>query len=496
MRVVFLYRGAEAIGVEALMAYIKAQGHEVRLVFDPAVFSGDRGRDIPSLAGFFDETVEEVADRVLALEPDVLAVSVITGIYRWALDVVKKVKENRNVPAVFGGIHPTAVPESVITQDVVDAIVLGEGEEALAELVEGATEGGFRNPHVANAWVKSDGKVVKNPVRPYIADLDSLPFALKDDYYAHMPVMKRHYKIISSRGCPNQCTYCCNNIFHRLYGKVKHVRRRSPSNVVTELEEARRKYKPSYVEFWDDIFTKDADWLEEFSGLYKRKIGLPFQCYAHPVFFDRRRARSLGEAGCVLLKLGVQTIDENVLKHTLKRPGKTDSVKTAIAAAREAGMRVNVEHILGLPGEGPEAQSAAARFYAEARPDKIASFWLVYYPGATIGRTARDQGLLSDEDLADIESGDRDFLYTFMFPGGKAEKLQEELKSYQTLFDALPWLPERWVKRLVDNGGISKLPHSGLLHQALMVFNALRIREREDLQAVRYVLSRKHKPAQ
>jgi len=490
-----LYRGAEAIGVEALMAYIKARGHEVRLVFDPAVFSGNRGRDVPALAGLFDESTRQIADRVLALEPDVVAVSVITGIYRWALDVARKVKEKRNVPVVFGGIHPTATPESVIARDAVDAIVLGEGEEALAELVEGATEGGFRNPRVANAWVKSDGKVVKNPVRPYIADLDSLPFPLKDDYYAHMPVMRRHYKIISSRGCPNQCTYCCNNIFHRLYGKVKHVRRRSPSNVVAELEEAKRKYNPSYVEFWDDIFTKDADWLEEFSKLYKQKIGLPFQCYAHPVFFDEKRARALGEAGCALLKLGVQTLDEEMLKRTLKRPGRTDSVKTAIAAARQAGMRVNVEHILGLPGEGPETQSRAARFYAEARPDKIASFWLVYYPGTTIGCTARERGLLSDEDLAAIESGDSEFLYTFMFPGGKAEKLQGELKSYQTLFDVLPWLPESWVGRLVDNGKINMLPHSGFLHQALMVLNALRIGEREDLQAVRYVLSRKRRPA-
>jgi len=494
MRVVFVYQGAETIGVQALMAFLDARGHETRLVFDPATFSGQRGRDIPALARFFDSSPQQIADYILELEPDVLAFSVITGIYRWALDVAKIVRSKRKIPTVFGGMHCTATPSSVIAEEAVDAIVIGEGEEALLELVESADENGFARHDVANTWIKKNGEIFKNPVRPYITDLDALPFPKKEDYYQHMPALSRHYKIVSSRGCPHKCTYCCNDIYHQLYGKgAPHVRRRSPSNVIRELEGAKQRWNFKHVEFWDDIFTQDTRWLEEFAPLFKEKVGTSFQCYAHPIFFDDYRAKLLADAGCSLLKIGVQTIDDEVLKNTLTRPGKKDAVRRAIDSAHNAGMPVSVEHLLDLPGEGPESQAKAALFYQETRPDKIASFWLVYYPGTKIGQYARDEGIMTDSDLEAINSGSDKFLYTFMFPGKMAER-QKAIKPYQTFFDALPWLPKWLAKWLIDTGLAGRLPHSGILHQALMVLNALRINEKEDLQAVRYVLSRKRKP--
>ena len=130
----------------------------------------------------------------------------------------------------------------------------------------------------------------------------------------------------------------------------------------------------------------------------------------------------------------------------------------------------------------------------DARPDKIASFWLVYYPGTTIGQKACEEGILDESDLKAINSGDDKFLYTFMFPGGKAAKRLKKLRPYQTLFDIIPWLPRRITAWLISKNLVKYLPHSGMLHQALMVFNAFRIGEREDLQAIRYTFSRKNIP--
>lgn len=190
----------------------------------------------------------------------------------------------------------------------------------------------------------------------------------------------------------------------------------------------------------------------------------------------------------------MQTIDDEVLKNTLKRPGRKSKVAEAISAARDAGIKVSVEHLLDLPGEGAESQTRAAEFYMEHQPDKIANFCLVYYPGTTIGRHARDRGILDDNDLDAIDSGSDKFLYTFMFPGGKAAERIDKIKPFQTLFDMLPWLPKRLIKWLLEKNRVRHLPHSSLLHQLLMVFNALRINEREDLQAIRYRFSRKRKP--
>jgi len=495
MRVVFPYRGSEALGVEALMAFLDKRGHETVLVFDPATFSGSRGRDIPLLARWFETSPQTVADYLLDLDPGVLAFSAVTGIYKWSLEVAKAVRKRKFIPTVFGGIHATAAPSSVIAEDAVDAIVLGEGEGALLELVECATRKGFARTDVLNTWVRKNGETIRNPVRPYIEKLDELPFQKKSAFYDIAPVMSRNYLVMTSRGCPNDCTYCCNHIIHELYGTgARHVRRRSPSNVVMELELARERWGIKFVEFWDDIFTQDLEWLEEFAPLYKNRVGIPFQCYAHPIFLDDRRARSLAEAGCTQVKIGVQSLDDNTLHNTLHRPGSRDAVRRAISAAHSVGIRVSIEHLLDIPGEGPDTQQNAAKFYMETCPDKIASFWLVYYPGTAIGRTAVEKGILSETDLQAIDSGDDRFTYTFMFPGNEAAQRRNRLRPYQTLFDMLPWLPERWAKWLIESGLVNRLPHWGILHQALMIVNALRINEREDIQALRYVLSRKRTP--
>jgi len=495
MRVVFVHNGAESLGVEALSAYLKSKGHETFLVFDPSSFSGTSGREIPLLARLFNMPIERVARKALEYNPDLVAFSCVTGVYQWALKVAREIKLRKNVPTVFGGIHPTSVPERVIVEDAIDAVVLGEGEHALEEIVADIKDNVIHNLGIKNAWIKRDGIVHKNPIRPYIRNLDDLPFLDKALFYDKIPLLEKAYLTMTSRGCFFKCSYCCNNLYFKLYSNEKdHVRRRSADNVIEELRIVRRRGITKYVEFWDDIFTLNKKWLREFAPKYRNKIGLPFLCYAHPRFIDEETVDLLASAGCETIKMGIQSVDPKTLREVLHRVGLVEDVRRAARMLEEKGIKLVVEHIIGIPGEGPENQEEAARIYSEIRAKKYNSYSLVHFPGTEIIKISKEMGLLDEEKINAIESGDPSVKYSIMLPTGSPSKEAQLLHNYHILFDLMPFLPV-WLRKFIIRHRIVRfLRFNSILHQTLMVLNALRTRDWEDLIKVRYAISRKNVP--
>lgn len=493
MRVVFIYNGSESLGIASLSAYLKAHGHETFLVFDPAVFGGNRGRENPLLEKIFSISPREIAEKALSYDPHLLAFSCVTGNFKWALQVAGEAKKLSNVPTVFGGIHPTAVPDRVIQEKVVDAIVVGEGEEALLEIVKDIKNNIIRNLAVRNAWIKRNGVIHRNPVRPYIRNLDSLPFPDKSLFYEKVPALEKVYMIMTSRGCPFRCAYCCNNLYSRIYAKEKgHVRQRSVDNVLDELRVVKRRGVSDYIAFWDDIFALNKRWLKEFAPRYRREIGIPFVCYLHPNTAIEETIKLLKEAGCETVKMGVQTVSERTLKETLKRKGSPDKVKSAADLLAKYGIKLTIEHIIGLPGEGLEEQEEAAQLYSSIEAKKIISFWLTHYPGTEIIKVSQRLGLLSKEEAKAIEAGDPELSYTFMFPYKKGAENRRNLQRYHTLYDIMPMLPD-FLKRFAVRKA-RYLPFFPLLHQLLIVLNAVRNNDKEDLLGIRYVFSCKDVP--
>ncbi|MCP4723858.1 MAG: hypothetical protein GY863_02420, partial [bacterium] len=113
MKVVFVYNGAEHYGIEQLSSFLKSKGHEVELVFDPAIFSGDQLINSDLLARLTNID-NKVINNTIKAKPDIVAFSSYTGNYKWCLDIAKKIKDLIDVPVVFGGFHPTAVPDIVM----------------------------------------------------------------------------------------------------------------------------------------------------------------------------------------------------------------------------------------------------------------------------------------------------------------------------------------------------------------------------------------------
>ncbi|MBF0331214.1 MAG: B12-binding domain-containing radical SAM protein [Candidatus Omnitrophica bacterium] len=398
MKIAFVAFGYENLGIEYLSSYLKEKGHETALVFDPALFKTYHLQN-DFLAGIFNFR-KNIVDKILAVHADVVAFSVLSDNYQWAKGIAEEVKHLRkDVVIVFGGIHPSSVPELVISEDAVDYVCVGESEEALAELVD-ALENMKDTVSIRNVWAKRDGVIFKNAPRDLIGNLDVLPLPDKDLFYAEYKGFTDNiYMTMTSRGCPYQCTYCYNSYLMELYAdKGKYLRRFSVKRVIEELLLAKEKYGMKRIVFVDDVFISHPDWLEEFTGEYKKKIDLPFGCLVHPFFVNKRVVDLLKRAGCTSVGMGIQTLNEPLKKEVLGRFESNAVVEEAISLFKKANIFIYVDFIFGLPGESNDDVIKAALFLSKTRPDGVSTLWLRYYPKADIIRIAKIRNILSGAD--------------------------------------------------------------------------------------------------
>lgn len=470
MRVVFVTTGLEHLGIEALSAYLRAHGHEPVLVYEPRPFSSGSGTDIPLLAKLLEPPPEETAARVVREKPDVVAFTSYSVTHRWSVSVARAIKATIKVPIVFGGPHCGAEPEYTILEPAIDAVVEGEGEGALLDLVECAETNRFGRRDIANVTTKGTLKPRRNLPRPLIDDLDTLPFAEKSGFYGAVPGYEHEFYTISRRGCPFRCSFCEYSTFPEQYPGQKPVRRRSVEHVLRELRPFKARGVMKKVFFWDPIFTLDNRWMAEFAEAYRSEIGIPFECYTHPNAMNPEMARLLAEAGCTMVRVGVQTVNSDTLA-AVDRRGDEDRIRKTISYLHQHGLPYTVDHIIGLPGEGPVDQIAAIKFYNEVRPRRVIAHWMTYFPGTTAFNHARKSGLLTPASVAKILAGDVG--PGFMYTSNIEHPENDELRRLSNLFDILPLLSPAAVDWLMNDRRYMRLPTSTFLRQVGVVGLAL-----------------------
>lgn len=474
-RVVFVTSGLEHLGIAALSAYARVHGHEARLVYEPKPFSSDSGPDNRLLARWLEPTPAETAERVIAEQPDVVAFSSYTITHAWSVSVARQIKRRHEVPIVFGGPHVSGAPEQSIREGAIDAIVEGEGEGALVDLLECAGKGRFARDDIPNVWFSNGGAPIRNSVRPLIGDLDSLPWADKSGFYSQVPAFEREFYVVSRRGCPFRCSFCEYSIFPRQYPGEKPVRRRSVPHLIRELEAWKRRGRVRKIFFWDAIFTLDVKWMEEFADAYAERIGLPFECYTHPQAMTRQMAQELARAGCTMVRVGVQSVNSGTLA-AMERKGDAERVTRTIDHLRQFGIPYALDHIAGLPGEGPEDQKDAVRFYNAVRPAQIYMHWMTYLPGTTALERARESGLLSGEQVERILRGEETHGYEAprLVGAGPGKLALDEIKHIVMLFRLMPLLPQGAIDWLLESGAYRWLPDTSAVGRAVELVVALR----------------------
>jgi radical SAM superfamily enzyme YgiQ (UPF0313 family) len=462
MRIVFVGFAAEQIAVELLSALLKRDGHEVHLVYNASLFDDRFQMHVPLLAGLFGRDAAVVSE-VAALEPDVVAMSVLTNTYPWCVELAREIRERTGCKIIFGGVHPSAVPDVVIEEDCVDAVCVGEGDRAFPEYAR-AVETDTLDSAIPNLWWKSpDGTVIKGPQAGFEQDLDSLPFIDKSLYEDEINI-RDLYMTMTGRGCPYRCTFCFNNFWAKLPRRSgtkggRYVRQRSVDNVIAELAAAKRRYGIRFVDFEDDVFTVDKAWVERFLDRYKREIKVPWMCLTHPKYVDSDIVRWMKEAGCTWVQIGIQSVDEHYKYKTMKRYEKLGDVADAIDAFMKAGIGVKGDHIFGSPGESVETQEAAREFYSAHTPARISTFWMTYYPGVEITAEALSRGDITERDVARFERGHVPAYHEF---GAVRDPVElRSLANYEALFRAMPAMPQ-WLRERFRAEWLAPIPLSVL----------------------------------
>lgn len=281
------------------------------------------------------------------VKPDVIAYSVNIIGYPKTVEAHKKAAKIHNFISIMGGPQPTFSPET-FSESGMDAYCVGEGEYAFRDFLIKVEQGdSFDN--VENLITKN----MANPVRPLIGNLDELPPADRDLVISNSFLKNAAKKTFYvTRGCPFNCTYCCNNYYHKLYrGKGPIVRRFSVERIIREIEDVRAKYRMDFIKFGDDCFALKADdWLKEFCEEYAKRIGIPFNCYLRLDTVDDAMLKLLKKAGCFSVHLSVDSTSRYVRETILQRKMRSENMVERLRKIRQYGINTWVNYMLAVPG--------------------------------------------------------------------------------------------------------------------------------------------------
>ena len=363
-----------------ISAVLKAAGHDVSF-FDTSRFGKDAEEnsldrseksinkmkqvlqflpvDLPPIERAAESVFSALHSRIKLFAPDLIGFSSTSSEFPYLVTILEEIKKY-GIPTIVGGTHATVAPLEVVAVDGIDMVLVGEGEEAILELVT-AMGAGLKRTDIRNVYFYENGACVQNEVRPYIRNMDSLPFMDIDifDKYHHMGAYQgglvTYARIEAGRGCPYKCTYCVNAMLHDdVYGHEKqHVRNKSPQRVIDELAFVSEKINCGVVRFVDETFTAcSVEWLEEFVGLYTERINKGMIVATRPEYVSERKMEILRKAHeDIQVTMGIESGCEELRRDVLNRRMTNDSIVKAFHLCNELGFRTAAFNMIGLPGE-------------------------------------------------------------------------------------------------------------------------------------------------
>lgn len=440
------------IGLAYLAAVAEKNGYTVKVV------------DCLPLDMDFNEMKREVA----SFKPDIIGITSMTVTFPSALQAAHVLKES--CPAaltVLGGPHATFMDVDTLNECAdVDVVVRREGEETFLELADCATEK-RKFDEVAGITFRKNGKIVQTPDRPFIQNLDELPypayhlFPLEKYRPGRSIFGKKILPIITSRGCPFQCSFCVTS---RMVGKK--FRARSPKSVVDELEWLKNEHGAEAFCFYDDALTLDRKRIIEICEEIKnRKIGVPWDCQTRADLVSREILDKMADVECQLVSFGV----ESGSTQQLKAMGKGTTVEqneNAISWAKEAGLLVAISMVIGYPGETVETLKETLDFIDRVKPDVVYLCTAAPYPGTALYELVKDLGWKMSEDWSKYDTVD----FAFENPSLPNDYLKKMRKKFYDRFYSPLYILRHFYKSNLYSGMLARTALSHHLWRIKSIF--------------------------
>lgn len=349
-----------------------------------------------------DHEIHEIRMFVEWISPQLLGLSIMSNEYFKAVHLTKHLKRFfPDIPILWGGIHPTIAPEMCLKY--ADFVCIGEGESTVLDMIYAVQENKSLKT-ISNLSFLENGEMKKNPLYPLLHDPDGIPpdsNIPENSFVQHngriLTLEKRIFNkyarfsgtitsVMSSRGCPFSCTYCCNSTFGELYGTNK-VRRRSISNVIQELETAKRRFPDiRCFNFLDDCFLAcNEKYLYDFFEVYKERVNVPFIVRCIPTYLTDGKMKILKEYGLAWLNLGLQSGSDRTNKEIYKRKSLNKHFLKAAGLVKKYNVAAFYDVILDNPFETDDDRLNTVMTLIETpKPFYPSFFSLTFYMGTQI----------------------------------------------------------------------------------------------------------------
>ncbi len=304
---------------------------------------------------------------------------------------------------VMGGVHATVAPFDAIKTEGIDAIVVGEGEFAIQEILKKFKNRDFS--HIPGIFLKDRNYF--NP--PAFINLNDIPFPDRE-IFNQKSILHKYGSIVGAefmagRGCPYSCTYCINATLNDLY-KRKHIRLKSPDYLISEIRDFISRYgKPQLLGFHDDIFPFDTDWLDEFLTLYKKHINIPFWANTRVGIINKKLLKRYKETGCIRLHLGVETANEKLRKEILKRDMTNEQIIDTFRMIKDHGIKTLAFNMFGIPYETEETILETISLLKIIKPFRTIISLFTPFPGTELYNICKREGWEFDYHIRNFYSG-------------------------------------------------------------------------------------------
>jgi radical SAM superfamily enzyme YgiQ (UPF0313 family) len=374
-------------------------------------------------------TYETFRTRIAQTPSDVIGATATTLLYKSAMNILTIAKETQpNATILLGGSHGTFWDENALKEyPSLDIVVRREGEETLLELAE-KLESHSDLKSVLGITYRDGERIVRNPDRPFIQDLDSLPFPAH--HLMSLEKLKHNGKLliplVSSRGCVYWCDFCSTV---RMFGRG--YRMRSAKNVVDEMQFVHEKYGVDQVTFYDDAFSVDRNRvLQICQELHKRNLKLIWDCGTRVDMVDRELMKTMKDAGCIAVWMGVESGSEAVLG-AMNKSIKLEQTRKAFKTAHEVGLMTIANVVLGFPGETETTAKQTIRFVQQLNPEDVGFYIATPYPGTPMYEQVVKNGWLRVNDFDRFDTAGP----TFETPQLSMTKIAElRYKAYQQFY--------------------------------------------------------------
>lgn len=386
---------------------------------------------------------EDAVEKLRQLQPGVVGISVLSTEHKWLIMFSNKIRQALpNAMILAGGIHAQLYPEEILKDaPAVDIVCNSEGEGVVpyifAELAKPADSRDW-SAIQGISFRKKDGSIVSNE-KAHLIEFDDSIIESREIYISRYPQLCKDVVIqfFSARGCAYNCSFCyVPNLKQAFKGKGKFMRSKSVDNFIEEIVRQKNKYAIKSIFFYDDFFTYNMKWMQEFLVKYKKEVNIPFMCTTIADLMPEKMARMLAEAGCQTVSFGVETGSYRIRKEILEKDISDEDIIECGRNIVKYGMKAQTSNMFCLPDETLEDAFKTIELNIKAKVNFCFSALFLPFPNQGVTNYAIKQGYLKyDYSLHDLPT-------TFLASSLINIKEKEAIKNVHRLaffFVRWPW---------------------------------------------------------